>query len=215
MTISVVFDHLVIAAETLEQGEDHLESLLGVRPQRGGRHVAMGTHNSVLRLGPRTYIEVIAIDPDGAAPTRPRWFALDNKAMQARLLEAPRLIHWVARTEDIDAARRACPIDPGEVHTMARGAFEWRITIPADGHLPGDGIVPTLIQWSDARHPTDAMPETGLRLAALAGAHPEPGAMHSALAALSLSDAIKVTFAVTPRLATMLQTTRGPVTLAS
>jgi hypothetical protein len=41
-------DHLVVAAATLEQGEDHLESLLGVRPRRGGRHVVMGTHNSVL-----------------------------------------------------------------------------------------------------------------------------------------------------------------------
>jgi hypothetical protein len=96
---------------------------------------------------------------------------------------------------------------------MARDAFEWRITIPADGRLPGAGIVPTLIQWPDARHPTDAMPETGIRLAALAGAHPEPGAMHSALAALSLSDVIKVTFAVTPRLAVLLRTPRGPVTL--
>jgi hypothetical protein len=213
--IRAELDHLVVAAATLELGEDHVESLLGVRPQRGGRHVAMGTHNSVLRLGPRTYIEVIAIDPDGAAPTRPRWFALDSEALRARLAEAPRLIHWVARTDDIDAARRACPIDPGDVHLMKRDTLSWRITIPADGHLPGAGILPTLIQWADERHPTDAMPESGIRVAALAGAHPEPGAMHAALAALSLGETIKVTFAVTPRLATMLQTKRGPVTLAS
>jgi Glyoxalase-like domain len=208
-------DHLVVAAATLEQGENYVESLLGVRPQRGGRHVAMGTHNSVLRLGPRSYIEVIAIDPEGAAPTCPRWFALDSEALRARLAEAPRLIHWVARTDDIDAARRACPIDPGDVQLMKRGTLAWRITIPADGHLPGAGILPTLIQWSDERHPTDTMPESGIRVAALAGAHPEPGAMHAALAALSLGETIKVTFAVAPRLATMLQTKRGPVTLAS
>jgi hypothetical protein len=54
-----------------------------------------------------------------------------------------------------------------------------------------------------------------VRLVALAGAHPEPDAIRSALAALSLSDTIKITFAATPRLATMLRTTRGPVTLAS
>jgi hypothetical protein len=167
----------------------------------------------ISKLGPKSYIEVIAIDPDGAAPTQPRWFGLDNNAMQTRLMEAPRLIHWVARTDDIDAARRACPIDPGEARPMERGAFHWRITIPVDGHLPGDGIVPTLIQWSDARHPTDTMPETGVRLTALAGAHPEPGAIRSALAALSLSDTIKVTYAATPRLAVLLQTPRGPVPL--
>jgi hypothetical protein len=211
--IRATFDHLVVAAATLEQGEDHLESLLGVRPQRGGKHVAMGTHNSLLKLGERSFLEVIAIDPDATAPARPRWFALDNVALRARLDDSPRLIHWVARTDDIDAARRACPIDPGDVHVMTRGALAWRITIPAGGHLPGAGILPTLIQWSDQRHPTDTMPESGIRLAALAGAHPEPGAMHAALAALSLGETIKVTFAVTPRLGAMLRTPRGPVTL--
>lgn len=210
---SAVLDHLVVAAATLEQGEDYFEARLGVRPVRGGKHVAMGTHNSLLKLGEKTYLEVIAIDPEGVAPGRARWFGLD--AASLRTEAQPRLIHWVARTDDIFAARRGCTVDCGEVHTMTRGAFEWRITIPADGHLPGGGLLPTLIQWMDERHPADAMPDAGVRLVALAGAHPEPNAIRSALAALSLSETIKVTFAVTPRLAAMLQTTRGPVTLAS
>jgi hypothetical protein len=206
-------DHLVVAAATLEEGEDYFETRLGVRPLRGGRHVAMGTHNSLLRLGEKTYLEVIAIDPDGVMPGRARWFGLDTAALRTKVQKAPRLIHWVARTDDIFAARRACPVDCGEVHAMARGAFEWRITIPADGHLPGGGVLPTLIQWADERHPADAMPDAGVRLVALAGAHPEPDAIRSALAALSLSDTIKVTFAATPRFAAMLQTARGPVVL--
>ena len=206
-------DHIVFAAATLEQGEDYVETRLGARPLRGGKHVAMGTHNSLLKLGEKSYLEVIAIDPDGTAPTRPRWFALDMAATQSALREAPRLIHWVARTDDIGAARRICPIDPGEVHAMARGAFEWRITIPADGHLPGGGVLPTLIQWVDERHPADAMPDAGIRLVALAGAHPEPDAIRFALAALSLADTLKVTFAATPRFAAMLQTARGSVVL--
>ncbi|HEX8011407.1 MAG TPA: VOC family protein [Casimicrobiaceae bacterium] len=211
--IRVEVDHLVVAAATLEQGEDHLQSLLGVRPQRGGRHVAMGTHNSLLRVGPRLYIEVIAIDPDGTAPPRPRWFALDSAALRASLEEAPRLIHWVARSDDIEAARRACRTDPGEIHSMRRDAFEWRITIPADGHLPGAGLLPTLIQWAGERHPADAMPESGVRLVAFAGAHPEPSAIRSALAALGVQDVLKVTFAGEPRLAAMLNGPRGPVSL--
>jgi len=210
---SAFLDHLVVAAATLEEGEDYVESRLGARPLRGGKHVAMGTHNSLLKLGEKTYLEVIAIDRDGVAPGRPRWFGLDTAALRAAVQGAPRLIHWVARTDDIFAARRACPVDCGEVLAMARGTFEWRITIPADGRLPGSGVLPTLIQWADERHPTDAMPDAGIRLVALAGAHPEPDAIRSALAALSLADTLKVTFAVTPRVAAMLRTARGPVVL--
>ena len=207
------FDHLVFAAATLEQGEDHLEALLGVRPQRGGKHVAMGTHNSLLRLGERGYLELIAVDPEGVTPSRPRWFALDTAPMRAALREAPRLVTWVARTTDIDAARRACPVDVGPAQPMERASLRWRIAIPDDGHLLGGGVVPTLIQWLDARHPAEAIPDSHLRLAALAGAHPEPAAIRSALAALGLGDALGVTYGAQPRLAAMLQTPRGPVSL--
>jgi hypothetical protein len=211
--VVAALDHLVIAAATLEQGEDHLERLLGVRPQRGGKHVAMGTHNSLLRVGEKIYLEVIAVDPGASPPKRPRWFALDTDTMRDALAETPRLIHWVARADDIDAARRACTIDPGPAHSMERGTFRWRITIPDDGHLPGDGVVPTLIQWSEARHPTDAMQESRVRLVALSAAHPEPARIRSALEKLSLGETLKVTFGTAPQLAAMLQTPRGAVTL--
>jgi hypothetical protein len=206
-------DHLVVAADTLDRGEDFLDSLLGVRPQRGGRHAAMGTHNSLLKLGERCYLELIAIDPDAAAPPRPRWFDLDRPAMRALLAQQPRLIHWVARTDDIEAARRASSIDPGPVHLMSRGSFRWRITIPEDGGRPGAGVLPTLIQWEGARHPADGMADAGMRIAALAAAHPEPASMRAALAALGLSETLKVTFDAAPRLAAMLSTRRGTVTL--
>jgi len=211
--VRAALDHLVVAAATLEQGEDYVESRIGVRPQRGGKHVAMGTHNSVLRIGQGVYLEVIAIDPEATAPKRPRWFELDRLVMQATLRVSPRLIHWVARCTDIDAARRASPVDPGPVHAMSRGEFRWRITIPDDGRLPGAGVLPTLIEWADARHPADAMPDAGVRLVALAAAHPEPAAMRAALAALGLGDALQISFAAAPRLAAMLRTPRGPATL--
>jgi Glyoxalase-like domain len=211
--IGAAFDHLIVAAATLEQGEEYIESRTGVRPQRGGKHVAMGTHNSLLRLGDRAYLEVIAIDPEGAAPTRARWFELDRPAMQAQLRIAPRLIHWVARTADIEAARRACAVDPGPAHAMSRGEFKWQITIADDGHLPGGGVLPTLIAWPDARHPTEAMPDARVRLATLAASHPQPGPMRAALAVLGLGETLKVSFDVKVRLAAMLHTPRGSVTL--
>src|SRR3989442_252838 len=109
LMVRAVLDHLVVAAATLEQGEDYVETRLGARPLRGGRHVAMGTHNSLLKLGEKTYLEVIAIDPDGIAPGRARWFGLDTAALRAEVHEAPRLIHLVARTDGICAARARHP----------------------------------------------------------------------------------------------------------
>ena len=207
-------DHLVIAAATLAQGCDYVQSGLGVRPLPGGRHVAMGTHNAVLRLGVARYLEVMAIDPQAEAPARPRWFDLDDPRMRATLAEGPRLVHFVARTDDIEATRQRSPIDLGEVLRMSRGKLHWRITVPPDGHLPGRGLVPTLIQWPDGlQHPAQAMPDHGLSLVALAGEHPEPAPIRAALARLALDEEVKVTYERSPRLAAMIRTPRGIVTL--
>ncbi|HVO88439.1 MAG TPA: VOC family protein [Casimicrobiaceae bacterium] len=209
----VALDHVVVGATDLQAGCDYVEGKLGLRPQPGGKHAAMGTHNALLRLGDRLYLEVIAIDPQGITPKRPRWFDLDEPRMRASLAEGPRLIHYVARTDAIAIARDRCPEDLGPIHPMARGTFSWWMTIPDDGHLPGRGLVPTLIQWSDARHPADQMPDAGIRLTALAGEHPDPGPIRAALAKLGLSDAVKVTYGQSPRLAAMVRTPMGLVTI--
>jgi hypothetical protein len=173
----------------------------------------MGTHNALVRLGERFYLEIIAIDPQGAKPSRPRWFDLDSGDLQADLLERPRLVHWVARTTDLDAAAKLCPIPLGEPLPFERGEYRWRITVPADGHLPGRGLVPTLIQWEVTAHPADALPPSGVSLEQLAGSHPEPAGIRAALAALGLADVLRVTFDRDARLAAMLRTQRGLVAL--
>src|SRR5678815_2093737 len=94
-------DHIVIGSATLDEGIDWVEQQLGARPVPGGQHVGMGTHNALLKLGARSYLEVIAIDPDGAPPARPRWFALDEPEMRAQLAERPRLITWAVRSESL------------------------------------------------------------------------------------------------------------------
>jgi hypothetical protein len=206
-------DHLVVGAQRLAQGCDWVESALGVRPQPGGQHVAMGTHNALLRLGPRLYLEVIAIDPQGGTPARPRWFDLDEPRMRATLAEGPRLIHYVARTANLAVLAAQSPVGLGEILPMSRGAWQWRMTVPPDGHLPGRGLVPTLIEWPDSRHPAQSMPDAGLALVALAGEHPEPAPVRAAIARLGLADDVKVTYGTSPRLAAMIRTRRGVVTL--
>jgi hypothetical protein len=213
VAVFAVPDHLVLAAATLAQGVEYVADLTGVAPRPGGRHVAMGTHNALARLGEHFYLEVIAIDPQGAAPARPRWFDLDDGDLAADLLDRPRLVHWVARTTDLARAVERCPVPLGDVLAFERGSYRWRITVPADGHRPGRGLLPTLIQWDVAEHPADALPDGGLSLVELAGSHPDPAPIRNALAALGLREAMRVTFDREARLAAMLQTPRGKVTL--
>jgi hypothetical protein len=212
---SATLDHLVVAATTLADGIDYVATVTGVAPQPGGRHVAMGTHNALLKLGARVYLEIIAVDPQGTKPPRPRWFDLDNPVLQSELLERPRLIHWVARTDAIDRAAGGCLLALGPVHAMARGDYRWRITIPDNGTLPASGIVPTLIQWDVPQHPADTLPASGVTLAQLAATCRDPAPVRAALAALGLDGTIAVTFDRETRFAAMLRTPRGVMTLTS
>jgi hypothetical protein len=73
--------------------------------------------------------------------------------------------------------------------------------------------VPTLIQWTVEAHPSDGLFDNGLRIAALAGEHPDPAPIRTALVSLGLSETLKVTYGRYARLAAMVRTPRGVVTL--
>ncbi len=178
--MTLALDHLVIAARTLDEGVDWCAATLGLRPDGGGRHAFMGTHNRVFAIGsaafPRAYAEIIAIDPDAPAPTgHARWFDLDDAALQRTLADdGPRLVHWVARSDAIVAVRdtlRAEGIDCGELRDAERmtphGLLRWQISVRADGRRLLGGAAPALIAWGDV-HPTDAMPASGVVLQAVA-----------------------------------------------
>jgi hypothetical protein len=182
-------DHLVLAACDLDAGAAWLEQHLGVVLAAGGKHVRMGTHNRLLGLGDNFYLELIAIDPTAVPPGRPRWFGLDQADLPA---DRPRLIHWVARSDDIshDAAGSAEPL--GEILPMERGDYRWRISVPADGHLPGEGLVPTLIQWDVPHHPASRLPDAGCRLMKLEGFHPQPARIRTALDSIGLGSRLDV-----------------------
>lgn len=170
----LVLDHLVVGAADLDQGLAWCEQTLGVMPAPGGRHALMGTHNRLLSIGaagwPRSYLEIIAIDPAAAPPGRSRWFDLDRPALQQRLRAGPGLIHWVARCADLDAtlARwRGLGLEPGPALAASRatpaGELRWRIAVRDDGARLDGGALPLLIEWGDM-HPADSLPASGLRL---------------------------------------------------
>lgn len=183
-----VIDHITVTAPTLQAGADHVFRALGVRPQPGGEHPRMGTHNLLLRLGEALFLEVIATNPDAPAPGRPRWFGLDNLSPQA----APRLSVWVARTTDIHALAAASTEALGPIETMSRGTLQWFITIPSDGVPPLGGVAPSLIQWHTTTHPATSLPDLGLTLARLELRHPEPQRVQRLLDHIQLSGPVTV-----------------------
>ena len=168
-------DHLVVRARTLDEGVAHVEDALGVPVGPGGRHEAMGTHNRLLSLGPDEYLEVIAVDPDGRDPGRPRWFGLD------RWDGPPELGAWVARTDDLEAALADAPEGAGEPMDLARDALRWRMAVPAAGAAPLGGAYPALIEWG-SEHPAPGLADRGCRLRRLEIAAPEAWVVRDLLA---------------------------------
>lgn len=158
-------DHLVVVAASLEQGAAWAETTLGVTPVPGGKHALMGTHNRLLALGgwPDAYLEIIAVDPNAPPPGRARWFGLDAA------VETPRLVHVVARTNNLDMHRWglvAAGFDPGPTLSAQRDDLRWRITVRDDGRPLAGGALPTLIEWQ-GRHPAASLPPSGITLASL------------------------------------------------
>jgi hypothetical protein len=205
-------DHLTVTAPTLAAGAAFVNQVLGVAPQPGGEHPRMGTHNLLVRLGESLFLEVIAPNPNAAAPYRPRWFGLD--CMRADAL--PSLSTWVVRTGDIHASVTACSEALGEIEPMSRGAINWLITIPADGSVPVDGVAPALIEWHTPVHPAAGLPDKGLSFVGLEIAHPEPQRLSRLLLSLDLQGPVTVRSpagGALPHLVAHIRTPRGLRTL--
>ena len=208
-------DHIVIAAASLDDGVRYIRERLGVEIPAGGRHELMGTHNHLMRLGPSSYLEVIAVDPQAPRPDRPRWFALDEPAMQDRLREGPSLVTWVLRTADVVAAVQAAAFSLGEVVHMSRGALSWRLTVPRNGALPQGGVIPHLIEWDGGVRPWESMADPGCGLRELTLAHPDPDFLRQALNTLCSRgfDFIAIEEGPAPRLSAEISTPSGIVRL--
>ncbi|MDD2869794.1 VOC family protein [Neomegalonema sp.] len=209
-------DHLVIGAATLEQGRDWLEERLGVPASPGGRHELMGTHNLLWSLGPQTYLELLAVDPAAAAPSRPRWFGLDDPHLQARLKVSPRLLGWGLATEDVARDAALSPLGLGPVEPMSRGDRRWRLTIPEGVHTGHRALLPFLIQW-EGPSPARSLPASGLSLSRLVLETPETAAIEAelkALGALGLVD-LRETALGESKLMAELNTPEGAYSLVS
>ncbi len=227
-------DHLVVVAHNLDQGVQWCEACLGITPGPGGEHAKFGTHNRLFKIAtpthPLAYLEIIAIDPaavraPGASATR--WFDMDDARLQAAVATEPRLVHFVANTPDVQAARAALQaqgIERGPAVAASRhsrrGVLQWQITVRDDGQRLFDGALPSLIQWGkplDADplrlHPRNSLPRSGVSLQGLMVTHPACDKLQQAYAAIGLSG-IAIDGGP-PNLVAVLRTPKGEVRLQS
>ena len=158
-------DHIVLAAETLEEGVTYVQDRLAVDLEEGGEHALFGTHNRLLGLGD-CYFEVIARNPSAERANRSIWFDLE------RFSGPPRVITWVCQTSDMGLTLKALPYDPGKIVTVTRDDLIWDLTIREDGRLAMDGTAPLIIDWKNINSPTKRLPDTGCRLKKLTIFHP-------------------------------------------
>ena len=170
-------DHLIFAVREMDEGVAEIEALFGVRATGGGQHIGQGTHNTLLALGPATYLEIIAPDPAQPEPSAPRPYGVDG-------IVGSGLVGWAVACEDIDVAvdqARAAGFDPGDVidghrRTADGTTLRWRIT----SNARTAGVIPFLISWGDTPHPA-ASAAPGLRLESLCIEHPDPESIARAL----------------------------------
>ena len=202
-------DHLVWAVPDLESAMEMLHQRTGVEPMLGGRHPNWGTHNAVLSLGERAYLELIASDPDSDTPP-------ENRPAIFSALGSPQMMGWFAKCDNLEAARQAADstgvqlgsIQPG-ARTLPDGqSLRWQLTDPMV--MVYDGIFPMLIDWGDSPHPAASAP-AGCRLLELHLEHPEGPAVTTLLAAIGIS--LEVETGSAPGISAVIETPAGTLQL--
>lgn len=203
-------DHIILGGPDLEALEQYVEEQLGVAPVRGGSHAGWGTRNSLLGLGGRQYLELVAPDPEQQEPERPRPFRVDE-------LSEPTLVGWAVRVDDVPAlvtSSRERGYDPGEAFQMSRRTSDgteltWQMT-PTETGL--SGAVPFVIGWGKTPHPSEGLPTMLLQTFRIK--HPQAPEVNSALKALGVvREPVQLRVGEPVRLSAVLMTEAGGVEL--
>jgi Glyoxalase-like domain len=200
--MTATIDHLVYLCPDLSLAAAGIAAQTGVRPAFGGQHPGLGTHNALLSLAGRTYLEIIAPDPAQPRPAELP-FGLGT-------VTQPGLRAWAVAPDDLDTAVRqaaSAGFDyPAVVSRRRRTAdgreLTWRMTTYPQP--PGDAVIPFLIDWGASEHPAGAAP-AGLGLDQFRVRSPEPDRLAALLRALGLD--LTVEGASEPALSAVL---RGP-----
>ncbi len=147
----------------------------------------MGTHNHLLQLGDKVYLEIVALDPKVDAPGRPRWFGLDDqKKVRSDWDEGRRLRGWVAGTDAIDAVIAGREGIFGQKVPLPTDNSSFDFAIPDDGSLPLDGAAPSIIDRRGKPRSMATIADLGARLRSFTLEHPDPAGVAALYRAMTV-----------------------------
>lgn len=198
-------DHLVIGVADLAAAIERIAAATGVRPVIGGEHPGRGTHNALLALGERAYLELIAARPGAEGP----------HLAEMRALAGPTPIDWAVAFDDLDevtSALRAAGFAataprPGSRQTPDGGVLRWE-TFGLEPRLVG---APFFIRWLPGTvHPSETSP-AGCTLRHLEIAAPDDAGLARLREALQLP--VQVVASDVPGFRVTLQCPQGSVVL--
>ncbi|MEM7353448.1 MAG: VOC family protein [Acidobacteriota bacterium] len=183
-----MLDHLLWGVSDLDAGIRDIADRSGVQAMFGGSHPGVGTHNALIDLQDQRYLEIIA--PDPAQEQFSGFGAL------LRQLQAPSLLTWAARSDDIEAvasAARGAGLQPGEIYRMSRqrpdgDLLQGRI-LQFEDHAWGP-LLPFFIQIDGGTHPSLDAP-SGCRLDRFSLVHPEAQHLGRLLGQLGLETDVR------------------------
>lgn len=206
-TETFALDHLVLAAQSLEEGARYIEQRLGVRPRVGGHHPGVGTHNLLLALGGGSYLEIIAPDPNQAEPQKPRPFGIDGEYQRERISVRPRLVHYILRCSTISESVKNAGYPLNPPIQMSRGKLSWDLALSNFDDPGGVQPMPSLIDWGKHEPPGFNLPASGVLLQTLHVSAP-PGET-KCLVRVSTDPRLKLSPHRSPMLAAELQSPNG------
>lgn len=208
-----MLDHIVLATPDVQASVAEIEAAIGLRPELGGHFPGRGVYNHLLALQDDAYLEIIGPDPEQSDHPGPLPFGMHD--FGDRGAHVP---HWCCKAgAEIDrrvAAAKEAGYDIGEVYPLGRvladgTRLDWRLTRTIWPPLLG-GLVPFLIDWGDARHPSTTAVK-GAQLASWHGEHPDIAAVRRAHDALGVE--LELREGPEPALVAVIEGPNGSITL--
>lgn len=183
-------DHLVYAVDDLTVGIINIEKSLGFKPVMGGKHLDNGTHNALIHLGGKSYLEIIAIDPDSENRPDEIWMGLSK-------LRHAQFTRWALHSDDLSNdiiilekyTNSSMEIHNGARQTTAGSILTWSMIMP--DLEPEIDLIPFMVDWSASdTHPTDHL-DPVCSLVKLYLQHPDPEQKQDLLQSLGVDLTIK------------------------